>query len=92
MLSQRSIITGQYSVINGVTSLGGKIPRKTTSGIGMKNAGYQTAVIGKWHLGEPPTAFDYYKVLPQGDYLIPFTEPNNLFKRFKRKRKTEKEQ
>ena len=25
--------------------------------------GYETAVIGKWHLGTTPTGFDYSKVL-----------------------------
>ena len=34
--------------------------------------GYQTAVIGKWHLKSQPTGFDYWKVLPgQGNYYHP---------------------
>ncbi len=51
----------------------------------MKKMGYETAMIGKWHLSIEPTAFDYYKVLPaQGKYFDPVfrvrgekTWPNN---------------
>ena len=38
----------------------------------LREAGYQTAVVGKWHLGSLPTGFDYWEVLPgQGDYYNP---------------------
>lgn len=46
----------------------------------LRVGGYQTAMIGKWHLGEgeyhEPRGFDYWSVLPgQGDYFDPsFTE------------------
>ena len=34
--------------------------------------GYQTAIIGKWHLISYPTGFDYWKILPgQGLYVEP---------------------
>ena len=40
--------------------------------IQMKKAGYQTAMIGKWHLKVEPADFDYYCVLPgQGKYHGP---------------------
>ncbi len=71
--SRASIITGQYSQTNGVIDLGGAIaPDRQYLPIEMKKAGYQTAMIGKWHLKQEPAAFDYYCVLPgQGKYFDP---------------------
>ena len=68
--SRACIITGQYNHNNGVFDLGGRIrPDKQMLPIQMRKAGYQTAMIGKWHLKEEPN-FDYYKVLPgQGKYF-----------------------
>lgn len=38
----------------------------------MQKGGYQTAIIGKWHLKYEPAGFDYYNVLPgQGRYKNP---------------------
>jgi len=91
--SRATILTGQYSIVNGVTSLGGKVPKEQQYlAIEMKKAGYETAVIGKWHLGILPLAFDYYKVLhSQGAYFNPiFTEKGMLVKDFKAGKKTEK--
>jgi arylsulfatase A-like enzyme len=36
----------------------------------LQQAGYETAVIGKWHLHSYPTGFDYWKILPgMGSYF-----------------------
>ncbi len=71
--SRASIMTGQYSAVNGCPILGNPLPpERQYLAIEMKKAGYTTAVVGKWHLKERPEAFDYYKVLPgQGKYFDP---------------------
>ena len=71
--SRASIMTGQYSQTNGVLTLDERLaPERHTLAIAMKAAGYQTAMIGKWHLKDEPAHFDYYKVLPgQGKYHDP---------------------
>lgn len=71
--SRANILTGQYSQTNGVLDLDGKLPaEKQYLPQELKKLGYQTAVIGKWHLKEAPDAFDYYNVLPvQGKYFDP---------------------
>ena len=71
--SRATLMTGQYSHRNGVYTLRGQIPEKqqTLTRLIM-NCGYETAMIGKWHLSAEPSAFDYYCVLPgQGWYHNP---------------------
>jgi len=77
--SRASIITGQYPQTNGVLDLTGKIPvERQYLPEEMRKLGYQTAMIGKWHLREEPGAFDYYNVLPgQGRYFDPTTRESS---------------
>lgn len=71
--SRAGIITGQYPQRNGVLDLDGELPPEGQFlPLELRKAGYQTAVIGKWHLEREPAAFDYYRVLPgQGAYYDP---------------------
>lgn len=70
--SRATLMTGQYSHTNGIKTLEGHLePAKQYLALLMRKAGYQTAISGKWHLGDEP-AFDYYAVLPgQGSYFNP---------------------
>ncbi|MFC1758346.1 sulfatase, partial [Planctomycetota bacterium] len=71
--SRASIITGQYSHRNGCRTLNYGIEgERQTFAHAMKTGGYETAIIGKWHLKHEPKAFDFYTVLPgQGSYFNP---------------------
>lgn len=71
--SRASVLTGQYPHTHGVYDLVGGIEgERQFLAIEMKKAGYETAMIGKWHLKKEPAAFDFYTVLPgQGDYHNP---------------------
>lgn len=47
----------------------------------LQQAGYQTALIGKWHLESLPTGFDYWTIIPgQGNYYNPefITSANDM--------------
>ncbi len=45
----------------------------------LQQAGYQTALIGKWHLESIPSGFDYWEIVPgQGDYYNPTFIQQNL--------------
>ncbi|MCG8309856.1 MAG: sulfatase [Cytophagales bacterium] len=71
--SRASILTGRYSHQNGVYTLTEALePDSMNVAKSLRKHGYQTAVIGKWHLKKRPSGFDYYNVLPgQGRYRDP---------------------
>ena len=69
-----TILTGKYSHENGYyvnenTTFDGS--QQTFPKL-LQKAGYETALIGKWHLGSDPTGFDHWDVLVnQGTYYNP---------------------
>jgi arylsulfatase A-like enzyme len=71
--SRGAILTGQYSHRNGIYTLDDKLdPSHNHAAKELQKAGYQTGMIGKWHLGTDPTGFDFWNILPgQGVYYNP---------------------
>jgi len=71
--SRAAILTGQYSHTNGVKTLADPLDRKKDNvAKQLQASGYQTAIVGKWHLKTQPSGFGYYNVLPnQGEYFDP---------------------
>ena len=71
--SRAVILTGKYSHINGFRKNGDRFDgAQMTFPKLLQQAGYNTSVIGKWHLGSAPTGFDYYNnLIGQGQYYNP---------------------
>ena len=72
--SRATILTGKYNHLNGFVNNTNSTfdGSQTTFPKLLQKAGYQTAMIGKWHLGSDPTGFDFWQVLPgQGIYYNP---------------------
>lgn len=69
------VLTGKYSHLNGFVKNEGQAPFDGTQQTFPKllqAAGYNTGMIGKWHLGSDPTGFDHWEILPgQGNYYNP---------------------
>ncbi|CAK7261559.1 MULTISPECIES: sulfatase family protein [unclassified Shinella] len=75
--SRAAILTGTYNHVNQVTTLDTHIDNRLPNvARHLRQGGYQTAIFGKWHLGEgkahEPTGFDQWAVVPgQGVYYDP---------------------
>ncbi len=72
--SRAVILTGKYSHKNGFKdNENSRFDGSQDSFVKqLRNGGYQTAWIGKWHLETTPQGFDHWQVLPdQGQYYNP---------------------
>ena len=72
--SRACMLTGKHSHANGFTNNEHGIfdgSQQTMPKL-LQQAGYQTALIGKWHLVSEPTGFDHWDILiGQGEYYNP---------------------
>lgn len=90
--SRAALLTGKLPVRMGMTggsgvlfpySAGGLPQSESTIADVLKQKGYNTACIGKWHLGHLPEflpttqGFDYYFGIPYSNDMLP--RPNNKF-------------
>jgi arylsulfatase A-like enzyme len=83
--SRASILTGKFSHLNGYykNHEGGKFDStQWTFPLEFQRNGYQTALVGKWHLGTEPVGFDYFKYHnnkgQQGTYYDPLYNDNGV--------------
>ena len=78
--SRAVMLTGKHSHRNGFRDNGDRFDgsQQTVAKL-LRQAGYQTAIVGKWHLGSDPEGFDYWNIVPgQGDYYNPRFRENGV--------------
>jgi arylsulfatase A-like enzyme len=84
--SRAALLTGKFSHVNGFHGNSDRFdPDQETFPKLLRADGYQTALIGKWHLGSDPQGFDFWRILPgQGWYYNPdFIEMDGQKKQYR---------
>jgi arylsulfatase A-like enzyme len=82
--SRATILTGKYAHLNGVPNNTTPFnPDQLTFPKLLAQNGYETALIGKWHLKTDPSGFHYWNILPgQGDYYNPVMDEMGTRKKY----------
>ncbi len=87
--SRAALLTGRLPIRSGLThvfipqSVGGIPDEEITIAELLRDAGYTSACIGKWHLGRPDKylplnhGFDYFFGIPYSNDMSPETQPDN---------------
>ena len=87
--SRAGLLTGRLPIRSGLTHVfipqsdGGIPDEEITIAELLRDVGYTSACIGKWHLGRPDKylplnhGFDYYFGVPYSNDMSPGTQPNN---------------
>jgi len=82
--SRATALTGKFSHMNGFYDNRSRFDgSQTTVPKLLQAAGYQTAIVGKWHLRTDPTGFDFWRILlGQGSYYNPDLKDSTGTKRY----------